>query len=62
MNVSSISTQDGNKSLKSILSFPLKESLSPTLYCVQDKAQNKTLPYNILEFNEEFAKGCFQYH
>lgn len=25
---------------------------------IQDKAQNKILPYNILEFNEEFAKGC----
>ena len=27
---------------------------------IQDKAQNKTLPYNILEFNEEFAKGCLE--
>lgn len=27
---------------------------------IQDKAQNKILPYNILEFNEEFAKGCLE--
>ena len=27
---------------------------------IQDKSQNKTLPYNILEFNEEFAKGCLE--
>lgn len=27
---------------------------------IQDKAQNKTLPYNILEFNDEFAKGCLE--
>ena len=27
---------------------------------IQNKAQNKTLPYNILEFNEEFAKGCLE--
>lgn len=27
---------------------------------IQDKAWNKTLPYNILEFNEEFAKGCLE--
>lgn len=27
---------------------------------IQDKAQNKTLPYNILEFNEDFAKGCLE--
>lgn len=27
---------------------------------IQDKAQNKTLPINILEFNEEFAKGILE--
>ena len=27
---------------------------------IQDKAQNKTLPYNILEYNEEFAKGILE--
>ena len=27
---------------------------------IQDKAQNKTLPYNILEFNEDFALGCME--
>ena len=28
-----------------------------TVFQIKDKAQNKTLPYNILEYNEEFAKG-----
>lgn len=27
---------------------------------IQDKAQNKTIPYNILEFNEPFAKGILE--
>ena len=27
---------------------------------IQDKAQNKTIPYNILEFNEKFAKGILE--
>lgn len=27
---------------------------------IQDKAQNKTLPINLLEFNEEFAKGILE--
>ena len=27
---------------------------------IQDKSYNKTLPYNILEYNEDFAKGCLE--
>ena len=28
-----------------------------TFFKIQDKAQNKTIPYNVLEFNEDFALG-----
>lgn len=27
------------------------------LFKIQDKSENKTLPYNLLEYNEEFSKG-----